>query len=34
MKKATAKRRDDGLRAEYDLSRLKAGVIFTDASVV
>ena len=26
MKKATAKRTDDDLRAEYDLSRLKGGV--------
>ncbi|MFN8627067.1 MAG: hypothetical protein U0587_13935 [Candidatus Binatia bacterium] len=26
MKKATAKRADDDLRAEYDLSRLKGGV--------
>jgi len=26
MKKATAKRSDDDLRAEYDLSRLKGGV--------
>jgi hypothetical protein len=26
MRKATAKRTDDGLRAEYDLSRLKGGV--------
>jgi len=26
MRKAAAKRKDDGLRAEYDLSQLKGGV--------